>query len=166
LPSFQPARRRAATPDPVAERLWVEELAMLFATHTPGFPRTAGRILGWMLISSAATVTQADLADALALSQASVSPALRHLIESGYLEKTRTPGVRADQYRLREQSWQTTIRTAALAVESLIRHVDRGLELPGPDLSPGRAQLAELSAYYRRFQALLLAAAEPAQDER
>jgi hypothetical protein len=147
----QPRRKRGAERDPVAERLWVEQLALLFETNNKNFPRTAGRILGLMLIADEAVMTQAELAERLDVSQASVSPALRYLIEVGYLERTRTPGVRAEQYRLRDQSWSSVIEAAVLSAEMLIRHLDNGLALPGPDLSAGRVQLAKLADFYRGF---------------
>ena len=141
----QARRVRETQRDPVAERLWVEQLAMLLESGNKNFPRTAGRILGLMLIADEAAMTQAELAERLVVSQASVSPALRYLIDVGYLERTRTPGVRAEQYVLRDQSWETVIHAATLAAEALIKHLEVGLALPGPNLSAGRTQLAKLA---------------------
>ena len=151
----RPRPRREVERDPVAERLWVEQLAMLFEQSNRGFPRTSGRIFGLMLIADEPTMTQTDLAQRLEVSQASVSPALRYLVESGYLERTRAPGVRAEQYRLREQSWSSVIHAAVLSTQLLVRHFDDGLALPGPDLSAGRAQLAQLADVYRQLAGFL-----------
>ena len=151
----RPQRKRGTERDPAAERLWVEQLALLFETNNKNFPRTAGRILGLMLIADEPAMTQADLAEQLGVSQGSVSPALRYLIEVGYLERTRMPGVRAEQYRLRDQSWSSVIEAALLSAEMLVRHLDDGLALPGPDLSAGRVQLGKLTDFYRGFLDLL-----------
>lgn len=146
--------------DPVADRVWVEELAMLLERQGGGgFPRTAGRVLALMLVSREATMTQADLAESLSVSQAAVSPAVRFLIDAGYLERTRTPGVRREQYRLREQSWAQVLHASALSVDTLVRHLQRGLDLPGPDISAGRAHLVRLAALYETMRDLLEEAA-------
>ena len=49
--------------------------------------------------------------------------------------------VRAEQYRLRQQSWSSILHAAVLSLEVIIRHLQEGLALPGPDLSAGRTQL-------------------------
>jgi DNA-binding MarR family transcriptional regulator len=161
----QPRTRERLVQDPVADRVWVEELAMLLERQAGGgFPRTAGRVLALMLISHEATVTQAELAEKLSVSQAAVSPAVRFLIDAGYLERTRTPGVRREQYRLREQSWSQVLHASALAVDSLVRHLQHGLELPGPDISTGRAQLVRLARLYETMRDLLEEAAARVDD--
>ena len=154
----QPRRARRSERDPVADRVWVEELAMLLESYAR-FPRTAGRVFALMLISQEDLTTQAQLADALSVSQASVSSAVRFLLDAGWLERTRSPGVRRDQYRVRNQSWSGLIQAAVLAADSMIRQLERGLELPGPDLSPGRAQLLQLTTAHRQLRELMLEAA-------
>ena len=160
----QPRRRKSAERDPVAERLWVEQLAMLFEQSNPGFPRTAGRVLGLMLVADDATMTQAELAERLVVSQASVSPALRYLIDAGYVDRTRTPGVRSEQYRLREQSWSSILHGAVLSLEVLLRHLEGGLALPGPDLSAGRVQLARMAGVYRQIHELMVEVEQRLED--
>jgi hypothetical protein len=151
------SQRKAPAPerDPIAERHWVEQLAMLLEAQGGQMPRTAGRILALMLISDAASMTQAELADALSVSQASISPAVRHLIGIGYVERTRTPGVRGDQYMLREQSWSAVLHSAILGQEALVSHLELGAQLPGPQVSAGRKNLASFTNLYRNLGDLL-----------
>src|SRR5689334_4378622 len=73
MPGARGKRSRPAVADPVADRVWVEELAMLLERQGGGgFPRTAGRVLALLLVAHDATVTQADLAERLSVSQAAV----------------------------------------------------------------------------------------------
>jgi DNA-binding MarR family transcriptional regulator len=165
MPKAQGKRSRPVVADPVADRVWVEELAMLLERQGGGgFPRTAGRVLALLLVADQATVTQADLAERLSVSQAAVSPAVRFLVDAGYLERTRAPGVRREQYRLREQSWSQVLHAAALSIDTLVRHLHRGLDLPGPDISAGRAHLIRLAGLYELMRDLLEEAAGQVDD--
>lgn len=152
------AKKPSTQRDAQADRLWVEETAMLLEAGSR-FPRTAGRILAWMLISPEELATQAELAQALEVSQASVSTALRFLVDTQYVERTRSPGVRRDQYRLRDQSWSAVVHAALQVADSIIRHLERGLTLPGPDLYPGRVHLTRLTSAHRVVRDLMREAA-------
>ena len=71
--------------------------------------RTAGRILGWLMICEPAHQSAADLVGALDVSTGSVSTQVRHLGQLGLVERTTFPGDRASYYQLPEGVWVRTM---------------------------------------------------------
>jgi DNA-binding transcriptional regulator GbsR (MarR family) len=67
--------------------------------------RTAGRMLGWLMISEPAFQSSADLVEMLGVSAASVSTQIRQLEQLGFVERVTFPGDRARYYQLRERVW-------------------------------------------------------------
>lgn len=157
----QPKRSEVSERDPIAERMWIEQLAMLLEQQGRGqLSRTSGRILALMLLADEETFSQADLADALGVSQASVSPAVRALINTLYVEKVRLPGVRGDQYRLAVVSFSRLMHETALGLDVMVGHLEKGAELPGPQRSAGRHQLGVMTQVYRQLADLMREAAQ------
>lgn len=69
------------------------------STEQDGFPRIAGRLFGYLLLSETPCSIH-DLADALGVSKASVSTDARRWIEHGVLERVPREGDRRDYYRI------------------------------------------------------------------
>lgn len=67
--------------------------------------RTAGRILGWLMICEPPHQSSGDLVDALGVSAGSVSTQIRHLERVGLVERITFPGNRAAYYQLRPHAW-------------------------------------------------------------
>ena len=92
--------------------------------------RTAGRMLGWLMICEPPERTAAELVEDLGVSTGSVSTVARALTSVGLLERTTFPGKRSSYYRLREHAWLqamnarmtgiTELRQMALAARSLM----------------------------------------------
>ena len=76
---------------------FIERVGLKFEAE--GMPRTAGRMLGLLLVSSAAR-TLDDLADLLRVSKASISSNARLLERMGSVERVGHPGDRRDFYQL------------------------------------------------------------------
>ena len=145
--------------DPEQDRFFIEDLAMLLEFHSR-YPRTAGRIYALMLISDRPHHSQQELAEALGVSQPSVSTMTRRLVDDGLLERFHTPGSRADQYRLRREGWANVLRQYVHVVHRFIEQFDHGLALPGPDIGPARRHLLDIRDVYERLAKALEDAAQ------
>lgn len=70
-----------------------------------GQPRTAGRMLGWLMICDPPEQSSADLAEALDASAGSVSTTSRQLVQIGLVDRVTFPGDRSSYFRLHEHAW-------------------------------------------------------------
>lgn len=77
------------------ERRFVDQMGAL--TEEDGLPRIAGRIFGYLLLQPDARSLD-QIAEALAVSRASVSTDARRLVEIQLLERRSRPGDRRDYY--------------------------------------------------------------------
>lgn len=92
--------------------------------------RTAGRILGWLMICDPAHQSSQDLAEAVQASAGSVSTQTRQLEAFGLIEKVTFPGDRSTYYQLRPHVWEQMLweehqrirdmRDIAIAGESVL----------------------------------------------
>ncbi len=71
--------------------------------------RSAGRILGWLMICDPVHQSAADLVGRLGMSTGSVSTQLRSLQQLGLVERVTFPGNRASYYQLPEGVWSKTM---------------------------------------------------------
>lgn len=67
--------------------------------------RSAGRILGWLMICEPEYQSAAELVDRLGMSTGSVSTQVRLLERIGLLERITFPGDRASYYHLPDGAW-------------------------------------------------------------
>ena len=81
------------------ERRFVEDFSLYF--EQMGYPRSAGRILGWLLICDPPVQSTGELADALGASKGSRSTMTRLLIQVGLIERAGMPGRRRDYSRIK-----------------------------------------------------------------
>ena len=138
-------------PKPVAVELrgWVEQVSMLL--ERDGLPRMAGRIFGWLLVCDPPEQSMEDLAAAVQGSKASMSTMTRLLVQSGLVEKVRTPGARRDQFRVQPGQWQKLWRSRIELIQQATLLTGRGLELLAGKSPALRARLEELHRQYRFF---------------
>jgi DNA-binding transcriptional regulator GbsR (MarR family) len=107
------------------ERHFVEDVGLLF--EEMGFPRMAGRILGWLMICDPPEQSAGQLADVLQASKGSLSTMTRLLIQIGLVERVAIPGQRRDYFRISPGAWPQLIRTQMQAMTGLHQVVERGL---------------------------------------
>ena len=89
--------------------------------------RTAGRILGWLMICEPAHQSSADLMEALHTSAGSISTQIRVLETIGLVERVTFPGDRATYFQLLPHAWielmeneqQRIVGLAAMARDAL-----------------------------------------------
>ncbi len=127
----------------------MEQVSILL--ERDGLPRMAGRIFGWLLACDPPEQTMEDLAAAVQGSKASMSTMTRLLVESGLVEKVRTPGSRRDQFRIRPGQWQKLWRARIELIHQATALTERGLDLLAGKPPALRARLEELHRQYRFF---------------
>jgi hypothetical protein len=102
-----------------------------------GQPRTAGRILGWLMICEPPEQSSSDLADALQVSAGSVSAISRQLVQLGLADRVTYPGDRASYFRLNEHVWVEVVRARMDDLRAL-HDVALSAEPLLPDTEPQR----------------------------
>jgi DNA-binding MarR family transcriptional regulator len=130
-------------------RAWVEQISILL--ERDGLPRMAGRIFGWLVVCDPPEQSMEDLASAVQGSKASMSTMTRLLVQSGLVEKLRTPGARRDQFRVQPGQWQKLWRARIELIHQATALTRRGLELLGGKSPALRARLEELHRQYCFF---------------
>jgi DNA-binding transcriptional regulator GbsR (MarR family) len=117
-----------------------------------GVPRMPARVFALLLASDEGRMTAAELAEALQVSPAAVSGAVRYLIQTSLLERVREPGSRRDVYRLGDDPWYEAIYRREPLLSRWQRALAEGVEAVGPDTPAGRrlSDSAEFFAFLQR----------------
>jgi len=148
----------------VKEKSFVEEFGLVF--QQLGFPRMAGRIIGWLLLCNPPHQSIDELAEALMASRGSISTMTRLLIQGGLIERVSLPGVRHDYFRIRHGASQHLLRQKAEAITVLRQLAERGLELLGDKATLTRQGLEEMRDMYAFFEQEFPALVERWEQER
>jgi DNA-binding transcriptional regulator GbsR (MarR family) len=109
------------------ERHFVEDISLYF--EQMGLPRTAGRVLGMLLISDPPEQSLNDLCEVLQTSKSSISTTTRLLTEMGLIERVPSPIPRRLYVRFKPGGWVTFMRMRLRLMASLHQIAERGLEL-------------------------------------
>ncbi len=136
---------------------FIEDIGLFF--EQMGMPRTAGRILGVLLIADPPAQSITDIADTLMTSKSSVSTMARLLVEDGLIERVASPVPRRDYYRFKPGGWILYMRRWLGLMSELHRITERGLRLLGdkPPAMQERLQEAHdlFSLVEERFPAII-----------
>jgi DNA-binding transcriptional regulator GbsR (MarR family) len=134
-----------STPD---EQLlhYIEEFGLFLEQF--GLPRTAGRMLGWLLVCDPPHQTMDELTEVLQVSKSSVSTTSRMLIQSGLVDKVSFPGERKDFYRISDDAWVKTWLARNNQVIAIRQLAERGLDLLPDDPPERRARLQTMHDLY------------------
>lgn len=140
------ALRDEGVRDEAAVAQFVEQAAAALADH--GMQRMPARVLMQLMATERQGLTAGDLAEALQVSPAAISTAVRTLSQLGLVERFAVQGQRRDLYRLPDDAWYT----ASIAKQPLYRRfaelaADGVLATGGPDTSAG-ARLAEMQDFF------------------
>jgi len=123
------------------EMHFVEDISLYF--EQMGLPRTAGRVLGVLLICDPPAQSLTDLCERLQASKSSVSTTTRLLIEMDLIERVPSPVPRQVYFQFRPGGWTVFVRQRLKLWASLHQIAEQGLELlqdRDPDL---RSRLQE-----------------------
>jgi len=104
----------AEEPSREAVSQFVERFAGVLANS--GVPTMSARVMGAMLVSPTGTMTAAELAESLKISQPAVSGAVRQLLQVSFISRERLPGSRKDHYRIREDVFAAILERRNLAL--------------------------------------------------
>ncbi|WP_203336555.1 GbsR/MarR family transcriptional regulator [Nocardioides limicola] len=132
--------------NPDAVRQAVERFAA--ALETVGLQRMPARVFAFILIDDAETYSAKDLAEGLGVSAASISGAVRQLVEGRLIFRESVPGTRADQFRVNDDDlWGTILRSRFQMLDQLIDTVDGAVRLLGVG-TPGARRMMETQAWF------------------
>ena len=132
------------------ERQYIEEVGMVF--EQSGLSRTAGRILGRLLISDPPHQDLNELADSLEASKSGVSTESRMLIRIGLIERIRIPGERRNYYRITPGIWERSLQSKMEQITAFRQLADRGLDLLKKESPERRQPLESMHSLYALFE--------------
>jgi DNA-binding transcriptional regulator GbsR (MarR family) len=142
---------------PDALRAYVDETGLLL--EAGGLPRTAGQVLGWMLVCEPEQQSLNDLTETLGISKATASSMTRFLMHVGFLERTVGPGDRRDYYRVSHKAWSRFMRSRIELMHSLRQNAEHGLQVLAAAPRERRERLQRMQRLYsfleREMSALL-----------
>jgi DNA-binding transcriptional regulator GbsR (MarR family) len=110
-------------------RRYIEKMTLIL--ELDGMPRTAGRVLSYLLICKPVEQSMHDLIDALGMSKSSISTSTQTLIQFGMIERVSLPGQRRDHYRITPNVWNTIMHKRVMMTKRLKGIAEEGLELVG-----------------------------------
>jgi predicted transcriptional regulator len=144
------------TPDPEELHAYIERFAGVL-TDT-GFPRMPARVFVALMTADSGRLTAAELAEALQISPAAVSGAVRYLTQLQLVGREREPGSRRDRYRVFDEVWREAMLQRDFVLSRWQSALTEGIRLLGED-SPASARLGESLHFFsflrREMPALL-----------
>ena len=118
--------------------------------ESSGFPRLAGRLLGWLLVCDPERQSSEELAAALSASSGGISTNARMLSQFGFIERLAIAGDRRTYFRLRPHAFAAGERQRIRTMADLKAMADAGLHaMRGSPPERGRRlqEMRDLSAY-------------------
>lgn len=110
--------------------------------------RTAGQIIGWLMICEPAHQSSAELSETLKVSTGSVSTQTRVLERIGFLERVTFTGDRATYYQLKPHVWQELMWSEQQRIEEMKDLAEAARPLT-PATRPDRvAELGEIADFF------------------
>lgn len=136
-------------PTPAEISQFVERFAGVLANS--GVPSMSARVMAQMLVSPSGTMTAAELAESLKISQPAVSGAVRQLLQVSFISRERLPGSRKDHYRIRDDVFAAILERRNNALGEWESSVRSGSELFGAETPVGARldEAAEFVAFIR-----------------
>ena len=125
---------------------YVEDFGLYFEQF--GLARTAGRMLGWLLVCDPPHQTMDELVEVLQVSKSSISTTSRMLMYIGLVSKVSFPGERKDYYRISENAWVQGWEAKNNQTTEMKLMAVRGLNLLPEDDSERRERLQEMHDLY------------------
>lgn len=129
-----------------ALRQYAEDVALYY--ERVGMSRSAGRILGWLLVAEPPHQSMTDLVEALEVSKSSVSTATRDLVKMDLIERISLPGIRQDYYRIIDGVWKNAFEQRQSQLVDLRKLADRGLELLADKPAEQQKRLRDMRDLY------------------
>ena len=123
-----------------------------------GFPRMPARVLSVLLVSESGQMTAAELADALQVSPAAISGAVRYLVLIHFVTRAREAGSRRDVVRVSEHNWMQATLNQDQVYARLEATLSEGVAVLGSQTAAGTRveETRDFFAYLRRELPLIL----------
>lgn len=128
---------------------FVEQMGL--HAEAEGLPRTAGRIMGLMLVCEG-PYTLDQLQDELQISRGSASTNTRRLEELGVVERTTRPGERKVYYRLTDDPYGRIVESRLERMRKIEELVERSIDRIPDEYEKGKRRLD----YMRQFYELII----------
>src|SRR5580765_7398015 len=138
---------RSASPGEGAER-FVERFGS--ALTAAGMQRLPSRVFALLLADSDGRMTAAEIGEALSVSAASVSGAVRSLQQMRMIHREREPGSRRDVYVVADDAWHDMMMNSANIYAPLTQSLSEGVDQVGGRGSAAGDRLA-LSVAFLEF---------------
>ncbi|QYG91248.1 MarR family transcriptional regulator [Iamia sp. SCSIO 61187] len=113
-----------------------------------GIPRMPARVFATLVTSDEGALTAAELAEALGVSPAAISGAVRYLRQVDLLVRERERGSRRDRYVLHDEVWYEAAARRDQLLGRWVANMRDGAASFGPD-TPTGARLVETGAFYQ-----------------
>ena len=120
------------------------------ALTTAGMPRLPARVFACLLADDDGAMTAAELGEALGVSAASVSGAVRYLQQVRMIHREREPGSRRDVYVVADDAWHDAMISAGQVYQPLRAALVEGVAAVGGSRTAAGQRLA-LSADFLAF---------------
>ena len=156
------ARRRAAR-DERAVSAYVERFGDTLTDA--GMPRLASRVFAQLLADDDGRMTVAELTEALDVSPAAVSGAVRYLTQTYMIGKERERGSRRDVYVVQADAWHGAMLSRDRILAQIETSLRAGVPAVGGLTTPAGRRL-QLSVEFLEFLAERLGALEDEWDQR
>ncbi len=142
--------------DPAALERATERLAAVLVQS--GWARMPALVYSALLSTDEGGLTSAGLTEALGISPAAVSGAVRYLDDLGLVRRERQAGSRREWYRLQENNWHEIIERGIQGITRTEEALRESLEAFGEDTPAGRrvAGALDFYAFYRRHVSAVL----------
>ena len=148
---------------PAELRSYVDETGLLL--EAGGLPRTAGQVLGWMLVCEPEQQSLTDLTEVLGVSKATASSMTRFLVHVGFLERTVGAGDRRDYYRVSRSAWSRFMKGRAQLMHNLRENAEHGLRILAEAAPRRRDRLERMHRLYSFLEREMTSALERFEAE-
>jgi len=129
---------------------FIEQVGLLF--EADGFPRMAGRIFGWLLISNPPYQSLGELVEVLQASKSSVSTMTRLLMHIGLIERISVPGYRRDYFRIKPNAPFEMTKKQIAQISAFRKLAEQGLDLLASEEPSLRHRLQEMRDIHVFFE--------------
>jgi DNA-binding transcriptional regulator GbsR (MarR family) len=112
-----------------------------------GMPRSEGRIVGCLMLSTVPAMSSADLMERLGMSAASISTSTRRLAEVGFIKKVTQPGRRGHFFKVEDDVWGAFLAGERGYLDKRVAFAERVLSLLGSEDDGPRRRVVNMRDY-------------------
>lgn len=123
-----------------------------------GFPRMPARVFAVLLVNESGQMTAAELAEALQVSPAAISGAVRYLVLIHFVTRAREAGSRRDVVRVSEHNWMHATLNQDQVYARMEATLREGVAVLGADSAAGMRveETRDFFTYLRKELPLVL----------